>query len=333
MIRGVKKNSLTPENILKRVSEYDIFKLFYRGKLELNTAIHSCFHYDEHPSMLVSNRYGSLFFIDFSLNKKGDCFNFVQELYGVELNEALKIIDRQFGLGFTSETNTGEYKRITKEYKQPEELGKRYSVIQVVTRKFTKEELDYWSSYYQDIQDLRDNHIYSIEKMYLNRKLFPLKENELRFGYLFSGSYWKIYRPTASKKNKWISNVPITTAYGLNNLNTEKNTLICKSLKDYLLCKKVYSNVCGIQNESLSSISKETSEYISKNSKEVFYGGDSDAPGKQASYIITKAFGWKHINPPDYLLGDCCKDFSDWAKKESLESLKNHFVQKGLYKL
>jgi hypothetical protein len=184
--------------------------------------------------------------------------------------------------------------------------------------------------YYQDIQDLRDNHIYSIEKMYLNRKLFPLKENELRFGYLFSGSYWKIYRPTASKKDKWISNVPITTAYGLNNLSREKNTLICKSLKDYLLCKKVYSNVCGIQNESLSSISKETSEYISKNSKEVFYGGDSDAPGKQASYVITKAFGWKHINPPDYLLNDCCKDWADWGKLKGLEAVKQHFIEKKL---
>ena len=331
MIGGVKRNSLTPENVLKKLSEFDIFKFYFRGKLEINQAIHSCFHVDENPSFLLSNRYGNLHFIDFSTGQKGDCFNFVQEIYGATLDEALRIIDRDFGLGFTSETNTGEYKRIVKEYKQPEEAGKRYSVIQVVTRKFTKEELSYWNSYHIDISELKANNVYSVEKVFLNRKLFPLKENELRFGYYYpNGGYWKIYKPFSPKKGKWISNVPLNYSWGIENLNKEKNCLIAKSLKDYLVCRKVFPHVVGIQNESIAAIHEEFVKGVKENSKQVFYGGDSDKAGKEASYTITQLFGFKHINPPDRLLEFEIKDFSDWARYENLEEVKNHFIIKGV---
>ena len=183
MIKGVKKTNLTVENILKRISEYDIFRHFMKNRFEINTPTYSPFRYEEHPSFLIGNKYGTLYFIDFAdASKRGDCFEFVKQLYGISMSEALKLIDRNFGLGILPEHNTGEYKRIKSSYKQPEELGKRYSVIQVVTRKFTKEELSYWNQYYQDIDDLRANNIYSIDKVYFNRKLFPIKPTELRFG-------------------------------------------------------------------------------------------------------------------------------------------------------
>jgi hypothetical protein len=331
MIKGKKRIELTPEAILQRLSDFDLYRYFMgRREWKINQVTHSPFHVDNTPSFLVGNKNGYLYHVDFSTGQRGGCFDFVMQLYNISLHEALLLIDQQFGLGIMPEHDTGEYKRIKAEYKQPEEMGKRYSVIQVITRKFTNEELKYWSDYYQDIQDLRDNNVYSISKAYLNRKLFPIKDDELRFAYLFEGSYWKLYFPNREKKRKWISNVPLSLAYGLNNLNKDHNTLICKSLKDYLLCKKVYDNVCGIQNESLASISEETAIYINKNSKEVFYGGDSDEPGKQASYIITKAFGWKHINPPDYLLNDCCKDFADWGKLSGVKVVEKHFIEKGL---
>jgi hypothetical protein len=331
MIRGIRKIELTPSEIFRRISPYDIYRHYF-GKFEPNQVTCNWIRGDKNPSFIISNRGGELYHYDFADSTwRGDCISFVEQIHGCDYNRALRIIDAQFGLGIVSGVDTGEYKRIKSQYKQPEEtIGKRYSVIQVVTRKFTNSELEYWRGYYQDIEDLRENNIHSISKAYLNRKLFPIKEDELRFGYLFGGSYWKLYFIEREKKRKWISNVPLNLAYGLSNLSPDKNTLICKSLKDYMLCRKVYNNVCGIQNESLAALSEETVKYINENSKEVFYGGDSDIPGKQASYIITRAFGWKHINPPDYLLEDCCKDWSDWGKKYNLESVKNHFISKGL---
>jgi hypothetical protein len=95
------------------------------------------------------------------------------------------------------------------------------------------------------------------------------------------------------------------------------------------VCRKIYPYVCHVQNESLAAFSQETVDYINNNSQTVFYGGDSDVAGKNASYIITDTFKWKHINPPDHLLNDCCKDFSDWFKR-SPQEVEEHFKKKGL---
>ena len=328
---------LTPESVLQKITSFDIFRHFMGAqKWELNEATISPFlhkgGFENNPSFVIGNRYGDLHFIDFSLpDNRGDCFTFVKLLYNLSsMDDVLKLIDREFGLGICSEYNVGKYKKIVSEYKQPEELGKRYSVIQVTTRKFTKEELAYWDTYHISLQELRDNHIYSIDKMFLNRQRFPLSNTELRFGYYFpSGGFWKIYRPTASKKNKWISNVPLITTYGKENLNKEKNTLIVDSLKDYIICRKVYDNVIQVQNESMSSVSDETVEYINSNSKEVFVGFDSDEAGKSASWMLTNTFKWKHINTPDNLL-PATKDWADMIRSLGIEAIENHFKLKKL---
>jgi len=337
MITGVKKVTLTTEAILRRISEYDIFRYYMPNtQWKPNDATISPFprsdgRIENNPSFVIGNKHGNLSFIDFTdTSLRGDCFTFVKLLLHIPtLDEVLKTIDRDFGLGIST-GQVGNYKKIVGQYQQPEDLGKRYSLVQVSTRQFTHNELAYWNLYYQDIEDLRANHIYSIKELYLNKKRFPLNDNELRFGYLYDG-YWKIYRPFADKRSKWVpNNVPLNMMRGLDNLNKEYNSLILDSLKDYMVCRKIYEYVAHSQNESLAAFSHENIAYIKENSKEVFYGGDSDAPGKQASYAITSAFGFKHINPPDNLLPSV-KDWAGWGKDRGLKELENHFIKKGLY--
>lgn len=334
MIKGKRKIELTPDTVLRMISDYDIFRQYIPDThWKIGQVMISPLRDESHPSFLIGNKGGHLSFIDFSSGVKGDCFEFVKEKFHLSsLDDVLKMIDRDFGLGITSNHNLGEYKKITSEYKQPESLGKRYSVIQCVTRRFTKAELDYWVEYYQTEEDLRAEKVYSIKEVYLNKKRFPLGINEMRFGYYYpnANSTWKIYLPFSNKKRKWISNVPLTTAEGLENLCLGHNTLIVKSKKDYMVCKKVYPYTCYVQNESIFAFSDEVVEYINSHSKEVYYGGDSDEAGKSASYIITEAFKWKHINSPDRLLPEI-NDWADWAKLEGLEALGKHFKEKSLY--
>lgn len=333
MIKGEKRRELTKEEVLKTLTEYDIYKLYF-GNFKINEVTYNHLRGEDTrgtPSFIISNRGGELHHYDWAnSNWSGDCFKLVQQIHNCSFSEALRIIDKDFGLGILPENNTGKYKQIKKEYKQPEEIGKRYSLIQCVTKKFTKEELDYWAQYYQTIDDLKSNHVYSIKELYIDKKKYVLRDDELRFGYLYNG-YWKIYRPYSDKKRKWLSNVPITTMYGLENLSKDKNTLVTKSLKDYLVCKKIYDNVCHVQNESLASFSPENVQYIKNNSKEVFVGFDNDSAGKKASWDVTTAFQWRHINPPDRLLCDnYASDWADWAKCNGLEEVKKHFIKKGL---
>ena len=56
-----------------------------------------------------------------------------------------------------------------------------------------------------------------------------------------------------------MGNVPLQTSWGLENINEEQNTIITKSLKDYMVVKKVYNHVAGVQNESLAAFSEEFS--------------------------------------------------------------------------
>lgn len=331
MIKGVKKTKLCPESILELISEYDIFRYYMSNKnWKLNQVTYSPFRNENHPSFLIGNKHNTLHFIDFAdTNLRGDCFIFVQRLYNINFHNALKLIDKDFGLGL-SNSQVKDYKKFVSEYKQPEEAPKRYSLIQVVTRKFTNEELVYWNQYHQDIQDLRDNNIYSIKKVYLNKQMFPIKETDLRFGYFYDG-HWKIYRPFGDKMNKWMpNNVPITVMDGKENIINCDVAFINKSKKDYMVMKKIFPSSCAVQNEGIACFSTDNIEYLKSNSKRQILSFDSDVTGVKNSQQITKIFDFDYCNVPKMYLKEGIKDWADFGKEYGLKAIERHLKQKGL---
>ena len=333
MIKGKRKIKLTPETILDKISEYDIFRYYMPDhSWKLNQVTYSPFRKENNPSFVIGNKRGFLSFIDFAdTNKRGNCFDFVRTLFNLPtFDDVLRLIDRDFNLGITTGKYTEDYKKITSEYKQPE-LEKRYSFIQVTTRKFTKEELAYWSTYYQDIQDLRDNNIYAIKNVYLNKSKFVLPENELRFGYLYEGQYWKIYRPFAEKKQKWMpNNVPITCMDGKEDIKNCETAFINKSKKDYMVMKKIFPCCCAVQNEGIGCFSHENVEYLKANSDKQILSFDSDVTGVTNSQQITKLFDFGYCNVPRRYLKEGIKDWADLAKAHGLQAIQNHLINKRI---
>ena len=339
MIKGKIIIPLTIDNVLKYISPFDIFKHFMmlegNTKWKINQITNSPFPpEDEHPSFLIGNGYGELSFIDFRLGLSGDCFKFVKELYNLStLDDVLRKIDEEFGLGICSSKNIGEYKRIKSEYKQPEEIKeKHYSIIQCVTRKFTQEELRYWSEYFQDIEDLKREHIYSLSKVYLNRKLFPLKDTELRFGYYAPEiGKWKIYRPFSSKKNKWYpNNLPNSYMEGKENIINCQTAFINKSRKDRLVIAKVFPCSCSVQNEGISCFPPENVEFLKANSDKQILSFDADVPGVSNSQQITKLFDFGYCNVPRKYLAEGIKDWADLAKSHGLKVIENYLKEKQI---
>ena len=332
MIQGKKKTKLNIENVLKRVTEYDIFRWYMPNKSwKLNQVTLSPFRQENNPSFVIGNKHGGISFIDFAdTSKRGDCFTFVQMLYNLAgVEDVLKMIDRDFGLGIANGKPTEEYKKVVAEYKQPTQ-EKRYSLIQVVTRKFTQEELAYWNQYHQDLEDLRANHVYSIKKLYFNKQLFPLKETELRFGYFYDG-HWKIYRPFGSKKEKWMpNNVPITAMDGKEDIVNCELAFINKSKKDYMVMKKVFPCCCAVQNEGIGCFSPENVEYIKANSDKQILSFDSDVTGVQNSQQITKLFDFGYLNVPKRYLKEDIKDWADLAKKHGLKRIEDYLRFKAI---
>lgn len=328
-VKGKRIVELTIDSILQRTTDLNIFCHFMPNKnWELNVVTYSPFKIDEkNPSFIIGNKFGNIIYFAFNdPTKKGDCFNFVKQLHGLSnLNETLELIDSSMSLGI----RCGEFKERIKVKEDGIEITKRNTLIQVKTKKFDQFELDYWAKYYINSEDLKENNIYAIKEVLLNKNRYHLEQ--LRFGYLYPGGKWKLYCPECkNKRNKWLSNVSLNISWGLENLNKNNNSVIAKSLKDYIVLRKIYPYVCGVQNESLAAFSEEFVKKLKENSKEIYYFSDADAPGKQASYVITKAFGFKHINPPDRLLPSI-KDASDWVRVEGFEIVKQHMINKGIY--
>jgi len=327
MIKGKIKVPLLAESILEKISEYDIFMYYMPHKgWKLNIVTLSPFRNERNPSFIIGNKHGKLTYIDFAdTSKRGDCFTFVQQLHNLAgMRDVLLMIDRDFGLGISTGQTTEEYKKITSAYKQPEDLGKRYSLIQVVTRKFTLEELAYWNQYHQDIEDLKSNQVYGISKLYFNKKLFPIKETELRFGYFYDG-HWKIYRPFGDKKSKWVpNNVPITAMDGKQDIVNCETAFINKSKKDYMVMKKVFPCCCAVQNEGVGCFSPENVEYLKANSDRQILSFDSDVTGVKNSQQITKLFDFGYVNVPKRYLKEGIKDWADLARVHGLKRIEDY---------
>lgn len=334
MIKGSRRKDISIESVLEKISEFDIFKYYMpNNNWKLNQVTYSPFRNEKNPSFIIGNKNGYLSFIDFSdTSKRGGCFDFVQMLFNLKsLREVILLIDRDFGLGLSSNTSSvGDYKKIISEYKQPEEIGKRYSLIQVITKPFTSDELAYWNQYHQDLQDLRDNNIYSIKKVYLNKQLFPIKESNLTFGYFYDG-HWKIYRPHGDKKTKWVpNNVPITAMDGKENIKDCDVAFINKSKKDYMVMKKVFPCSCAVQNEGMACFSTENVEYLKANSNRQILSFDSDVTGVKNSQQITKLFEFDYCNVPKTYLKEGIKDWADFAKEYGMKAIERHLKQKKL---
>lgn len=329
-IVGKKRLQLTPETVLSMISSFDIFRLFMPDKFwKINHAMNSPLRKDENPSWILSNRGGHLHFIDYGNGDHGDCFEFTKKMFSLSsMDDVLHKIDDSFGLGISS-CSKRDYKKIISEYKQPEELGKRYSLIQIETRKFTEEELAYWESYHQTIEDLRREKIYSIKNMYLNRIKYPLDDSLVRFSYFYDG-FWKLYVPYADKKKKWLSNVPITILDGIEDIQHCDTLFITKSKKDKMVLKKIYPNVISTQKEGLECFSQENVKIIKEKSNKQIIMYDSDVAGVRSSLEITKLFGFGYCNVPRRYLSKGIKDYADWSKIEGYAPIKTHFLKKGL---
>ncbi len=328
-----KQLPLRPERLLEKVSEYDIFRYYMpRSNWQVNVVTLSPFRNERSPSFIIGNKHGRLTFIDFGdTSKRGSCFDFVRMMFNINLDEALKMIDRDLGLGMTRSTNTQEYKRIISDYKQPIKVDKIYTSVQAVVRRFTNEELAYWAQYHISEDELKANNVYSLSKVYLNKQLVTSSLDELRFGYLYDDR-WKIYRPFAKEKRyKWVpNNVPITAMDGKDDIIQCDVAFINKSKKDYMVMKKLFPCSCAVQNEGLGCFSVENVEYIKSNSASQILSFDSDVTGVENSQQITQMFNFGYCNVPRKYLSEGIKDWADLAKAHGMQAIENYLKEKQL---
>lgn len=327
-----REKSLSRHDILEKISEYDIYRYYLGYDFKLKKSYHSPFRSnDRNPSfgIFVGNS-GDLLYKDFGINATGDCVKFVSQLFGLSYGQALHKIDRDFGLGCWSAVKRPELG--IKAYKRPMIAQEsRPTEIQVITKPFTRDEQSYWAAYGISTEDLAQEKVFSVRRLFVNKK--EIKGKDLCFAYYYKdeqgGQYLKIYTPF-SKQHKWISNVPIKTAFNLHKLPKESPTiLIAKSKKCKIVLQKLVTDVYEVQKEGWEVITPYLDDYFNQHYTRKVCFFDNDNAGITANKALNP-LGYDWINIPGYYQRDEIKDPSDLVKRHGYEVLRALLTKKGL---
>lgn len=331
-VQGKKIQQITVDYILSKISEYDIYRYYLGRDFGIGVATYSPFHKDESPSFsIVCTKLGKLHHNDFAdSTKKGGCIDFVMQLFNLDFKDTLKKIAKDFCLGGEQWTDNASTYVVSKHIPK---MDRRSAQITVVSKPFDTADLAYWNDYTISREDLKTNNVYSVKKLYLDGRRFPLKDTELVFGYL-EEDRWKIYRPFADRKlGKWMTNIPNNLISGISKIKPgTKIALITKAKKDEMILSKIISSTCSTQNESEFSIIPANVKLIQDNSEVAYINFDSDKTGVQASKYYNQ-FGFRWINCPNgYTKPDGLpiKDFADLVRYKGMDEVINYFKSKKL---
>lgn len=311
---------LSKENLLEKVSEYQIFKYFCRNFTELGVKFRSDLREDKSPTVDISLIGRKLLYKDFGYpDHTFDCFDYVAYKYNLDFYGALIHIDSCFGLGLHTGVRVKGVVLPMGPRVPPQE--KRRSKIQVRVRDWNRQDADYWKQFHISKKLLRIFDVQPITHYWINELRFSC--DSISYRYRFDCGY-KIYRPL-ERDFKWSSNVGMECLQGYSQLPRNGRTVfITSSLKD-IMCLAVLgypsfalqSEMLVPREETISEIQERFEEVI------VLYDNDfenSNNPGQTMAVKICKKYGLDNIVIPSYYRS---KDISDLIKDHGLEEAKH----------
>ena len=309
-----KKEPLTIEYILSKVSEYDIYAS-YIGQFKPGLIYNSPFRKDTNPSfgIFLSKRTGKLLFKDHGSGVCGDVIKFVREYTGISnYNEVLQEIVKR--LKITNKTVL----------KSTKPIESKETVIGIVRQAFTKIDEQYWGSYHISMPTLEKYNVHSI-KYYLCNGIVKgiYKDENPMYAYKVYNNF-KIYRPLGDKFTKWRNNVTEFDVQGYAQLPKKGNLLIItKSLKDVMVLHEMGYNAVSPSSES-TFIPDIVLNDLKKRFKNILLCFDRDVPGvtnmRKVSlktglkgFLVHKSFKAKDIS--DAVKTNGFESVHDWLKK------------------
>jgi len=295
--KKIRISPLTKEWILERVSDSEVFMHYY-GKFQLNKQCKDAFSKDNNPSAtFFIGQSGEIVYHSFKSNESYNCFSFVRRLYQCNYDRALTIIAETFGL-IDTKTSIASPK-LCLEARELDRTIKKDVLIQ-----FTKSEwkpflgspFSYWVDYDYSKKELIDNNIFNVDRLFLNKREIYNKSGEPRFAYVESepggADLVKIYMPLAKGGMKWLSTFPLDRPFGIHLLPGKSDVLIItKSKKDMVLFKRVFTDVIGLQNESLGALNMDTIKYLKSKYKSIVLCLGCDPHGHGITLQLQKRIG------------------------------------------
>ena len=313
-----KKEPLTLDYILSKVSEYDIYA-HYLGKFKPGLIYNSPFRKDSNPSfgVFLSKRTGKLLFKDHGSGVCGDIIKFVRELTGItNYNDVLQeIVNR---LKITNKTVLKSTKLIES----------KETIIGIVRQPFTEKDKQYWATFNISIPTLEKFNVNSI-KYYLCNGIVKgiYKEENPMYAYKVYNNF-KIYKPLGDKFTKWRNNLTEYDIQGYAQLPKKGNLLIItKSLKDVMVLHEMGYFAVSPSSES-TFIPETVLNDLKKRFKHILLCFDRDVPGVTNMRKVSLKTGLNGFLVHKSLKS---KDISDAVKNNGFDVVKN-WLNKVLWK-
>jgi len=282
------EQKLTKKLLLSYVSDYEIFKRYFRKDFLLGVMYVSPLRNEERPSFNIFRHYnGTLLYKDFA-GGSGDCFRYVANLKKIKVSEALELIANDFTVKFKDE----KYER------SPEQgiIGTREkTMIDIRTQPFDLKDVMYWSQYGITGETLKKFNVKPLSQFRINNsKWFLNNSNILIYAYIFENST-KIYKPLDTSGYKWISNCNSQILQGWKQLpKVGHNIVITKSLKDVMVLYEYGIPAVAPHGETINIESKVIDE-LKKRFNNVWVLYDTDRAGYINSAKICRMYNLKRF--------------------------------------
>jgi len=313
---------LTPDRILSKISEADIFAYYCNSFRQLGLDFCSELRQDKRPGVNIVLWKGRLLYKDFAYpDHTFDCFGYVMEAYNVSFYSALRIIDNDFGLNLASSKEEMAFTKGYLGYQSKIKIeNKKVTIIKKKSRPWKRKDADFWSQYLISKKTLIKFAVSPISHYWINDSRFTCK---LSYAYKIGRKY-KIYSPY--EEVKWMSNTNSKQIQGYDQLPQKGNLcIITSSLKDVMCLFEMGIPAIALQSEMQLPEAKTIKELQERFKKVVlFYDNDFTNPNNpgqtMAAKICKEYYPMRNIYlPEDY----GCKDLSDYiAKFGSTEGLK-----------
>jgi hypothetical protein len=259
-------DKLSVEEILKEISQYDIYSYYMNRGFKIEELICSPLRKDNIPSFRFfyhKTKKDTLMWYDFATAESGDCFIFVCKLLGLSYIDCLRRIVQDFK-GSGSSYSIPDRSNIVLNKNKEQEFSK--VKIGIRKRKWLEKDRLFWEQFGISKKTLELFKVAPIDYVFYNDK--PVKTDELSYAYLEikDGVHsFKIYQPL-SKTFKWINNADYSVHQGYTQLPEKGELLIVtKSLKDVMALRDVLGiNAIGLQSESVNIKNTVLDEYKSR---------------------------------------------------------------------
>lgn len=321
---------ITKEEILAKISEYQIFKYYCKNFEELDKSFLSEFYLDSNPScrIYISGN-NNLYYKDFGSGEHLGCFDYICKKYNINYYECLKVVANDFNIR-SIKTAIEPSIIVANDVINIPVKPRIKSSIEVVSQNYTSVDANYWSKYHIPLQMLEDYDVFSAKFVYLHTfkgtTVFEYRKSNPIYAYRFT-SYnkysYKIYFPLAEKKYKWLfSGGSQEDIEGYDNLDMSGEYLILtKSLKDCMAYRLFGINAISLQGEG-NKFAPELVQKLLKRFDKIIINYDNDEQGIKSAASLSRLYNFSSFVFED------AKDLSDLIAAKGLKFTKKTLENK-----